>query len=260
MEINKIILGDCLEIMKTFPSNFIDLVITSPPYNVGMDYGNVSDNRNYNQYLEFMENVLRECYRVLIRGGRIALNCPSSILQSNRARVSYLSIDLLLKMRGVGFLDREIITWVKGNYCEGLTSWGSWKSPSYPYCRDLSEFIIIMSKETHKKEGLKENIDITKKEFMEFTRNVWNFPAEKNRIHPAPFPEELPYRVIKLYSYVGDLVLDPFCGSGTTCYVAKKTGRNYIGIEINPKYVEFANKRLSQEILKFKKKEVKNED
>ncbi|MBT9165324.1 MAG: DNA adenine methyltransferase YhdJ [candidate division WS2 bacterium] len=253
--LNKIIEGDALEVMKDIPGNSIDMIITSPPYNVGMPYG-TDDRKNYLDYLDYMKGVLTECYRVLITGGRIAINLPGSILQSSSSKIAYLSLDYVLIMRGIGFLDREWISWLKmpkGEIPEKSTAWGSWQSPSCPYLRDASEFIIIMDKESHKKPGDKNKIDITVKEFLQFTSNVWYMPPEKNRWHPAPFPEELPYRLIKLYTYQGDIILDPFVGWGTTCVVAKRLKRNYIGIDNNPEYCRMATIKIANETSLFEK-------
>lgn len=245
--LNKITCGDCLELLKELPDESIDLVVTSPPYNTGMNYG-VNDRKDYKDYLIEMESVLKECYRVLKIGGRIALNLPSCILQATKSRYAYLTLDIVLLMRKVGFLDREWVTWIKkrgGGISGKSTSWGSWKSPSCPYLRDGSEFIIIMSKMSIKKAGNKEKIDITKEEFLEFTTNCWFFAPETNRRHPAPFPIQLPYRLIKLYTYQDDIVLDPFVGSGTSALVALKLNRRFIGFEISQKFVGMAKKRIN---------------
>jgi len=254
--VDKIICGDCIEVMRIFPSNWIHLIITSPPYNVGMPYGNANDRKAYNDYLDFMKKCLAECYRVLISGGRIAINLPSSILQSGKSRMAYLSLDIVLIMREVGFLDREWITWIKtpkGEIPAKSTSWGSWRSPSCPYCRDHNcpycrdacEYIIVMDKLSHKRTDKTGQNDISTKEFLEFTSNCWYMPPEHNRTHPAPFPEELPYRLIKLYTWEGDIVLDPFVGWGTTCLTAKRLKRKYIGIDISEEYCKLAEQRIS---------------
>jgi len=246
--VNQIICGDAYTVLKEIPEKSVHLIVTSPPYNVGMNYG-VSDELNYKHYLEYIEKVLKECYRVLITGGKIAINLPSSILKSKASKVAYLSIDYILLMRKIGFLDREWIGWIKmprGELLTKSTSWGSWRSPSNCYLRDAMEYIIVMDKEQHKRTDKKGQNDITRDEFLLYTSNCWYIAPETNRKnHPAPFPEELPYRLIKLYTWEDDIVLDPFCGSGTTCVVAKKLGRNYIGIDINPKFVEYSIKRIN---------------
>lgn len=247
MKYNKIFQGDALKILKKIPSSSVHLIVTSPPYNVGINYKNYNDRQQYQDYLMWVEKWLKECYRILITGGRIAINLPSSILQSSHSRMSYLSLDYVLLMRKVGFLDREWIGWIKmpkGEIPAKSTSWGSWMSPSCPYCRDAMEYIIVMDKESHKRNDKKGRNDITKEEFLKFSSNCWYFPPESNRTHPAPFPLELPYRLIKFYSWVNDIVLDPFVGSGTTCVAAKKLNRKYIGIDISKEYCEMAKNRL----------------
>jgi len=246
--VNTVICGDSSIILKSIPDECINIIITSPPYNVGKPYG-TNDRKNYQEYLKQMEDIFTESYRVLISGGRIAVNCPSAILQSTYSRMAYLSLDFCLLLRKIGFLDREWITWIKmkeGGIPGKSTSWGSWRSPSCPYLRDASEFIIIMDKGQHKRTDKKGKNDIIAIEFLKYTSNVWYFPPETSRKHPAPFPLELPFRLIRLYTWEGDIVLDPFVGSGTTAVVAKKLGRNYIGIDIKPEYVEMSQQRLNQ--------------
>jgi len=247
--LNKIILGDSREVMKELPNNSIHLIVTSPPYNVGMNYEESNDRKPYLEYLEFLEGVFKECYRVLIRGGRIAVNCPSSILQSTHSRMAYLSLDICLMLRKIGFLDNSWLTWIKmpkGELLNNSTAWGSWRSPSSPHLRDASEFIIIMDKETHKREDKKGMNDITAQEFLRYSTNCWYMTPETHSPHPAPFPEELPLRLILFYTWQGDIVLDPFVGSGTTAVVAKKLGRNYIGIDISKEYCKIAQQRVNQ--------------
>jgi len=245
--LNKIISGDALEVMKELPNNSIHLIVTSPPYNVGMNYKQSDDRKPYLEYLKFLEGVFRECYRVLIRGGRIAVNCPATVLQSASSKMAYLSLDICLMLRKIGFLDREWVCWIKGPRGEILgksTSWGSWRSPSCPYTRDASEFIIVMDKETHKREDKKGMNDIAAEEFLLYSSNCWYFPPETRKLHPAPFPEELPLRLIKFYTWKDDIVLDPFVGSGTTAVVAKKLGRRFIGIDISEEYCRMARERV----------------
>ena len=250
IELNRLYLGDCIEVMRQIPDNYVHLIVTSPPYNVGMDYRKVNDRKAYDEYLQFMERCLRECYRVLIKGGRIAINLPASILQSSYSRMAYLSLDIVLIMRKVGFIDREWITWQKmidGSVPGKSTSWGSWCSPSQPYLRDAGEYIIVMDKEGHKRTDKSGKNDITREEFLRFTQNIWVITPENShprKHHPAPYPEELVYRLIKVYTWQGDIVLDPFVGSGTTAVVCKKTGRDYIGIDINEDYIKYAEKRI----------------
>ena len=245
--------GDCLIKLKELPSGSVDLVVTSPPYNVGIDYDNYNDNLSEKDYWDFTSKWLDETYRVLKIGGRICINIPvmgnDPLLKKSNTYLFYLPKYLeLIKAK---FLLRECITWIKSYaeynenvFCGGNTAWGSWLSPSNPYCRSFSEFIIVANKENAALQHSGET-DLTKEEFLKWTKNVWFFPSEQNRAHPSPFPPELPKRCIKLYSYITDLVLDPFCGSGTTCYMAKLLKRRYIGIEQSQKYYEQATERVN---------------
>jgi len=259
MESNKIIyLGDCIEVMQTFTTGSIDLIITSPPYNVGIDYGHdIDDNRDFEDYYRWVRTWMAECARVLVDGGRIVINIPSMANnKQGKAQGLQTYTDRYLPiMRASGLTPREYITWVKSraefdesNFCGNSTAWGSWLSPGNPFCRSFSEIILVAHKgQAAKKSRMADATpDITKDEFLRFTRNVWFMPAETNRDHPAPFPEDLPYRAIKLYTWPGDVVLDPFCGSGTTLLSAAKTGRKWIGIDRNMQYVSMAKERVSR--------------
>lgn len=247
-----VICGDCLEVLPRFAPGAVHLLITSPPYNVGKNYGKHNDRKDYSEYLDKTKDILKACYKVLVSGGRILLNLPSCIRQHTGSRAAYITIDYLLILRKIGFLDREIVTWLKmprGRVLQNATSWGSWRSPSNPALRDASELILIMSKEKHNLEGDKNKIDIGIQEFMRFTSNVWYMTPVQDPAHPAPFPKELPARAIKLYTYRDNIICDPFMGIGTACIAAKELGRRFIGIEINREYCEIAVKRLAQGVL-----------
>jgi len=261
---NKIYNGDAEQILKQIPDRSVHLIVTSPPYNVDINYDTHNDTMDMKDYFDKMEKILKEFYRILVRGGRIAINLPSAIAQHNKSHVAYLAIDWLLLMRKVGFIDRELITWIKnisskvGNHWAILptgksTSWASWMSPSCPALRDASEFIIVMYKESPKLEGDKSKIDITREEFLAITTNAWlMFPNTTDRKeHPAPFPKELPRRLIKLYTYIDNVILDPFCGIGTTCLVAKELKRKYIGIDVSEKYCKITREKLKQQLFDF---------
>jgi site-specific DNA-methyltransferase (adenine-specific) len=245
VEINQIIIGKCeLELFK-LPAGCAQMVITSPPYNVGIDYGNGhNDNLPESKYYEWVEKWLVGCYHVLCDGGRIAINIPyigNVDISKGYGLQTYVDkyIPLLKK---VGFTPRELLTWIKSHddemtsFCGDNTAWGSYLSPNNPYCRSFSEMIIVCHKGRPDRGKTGQN-DITKEEFLLFTRNVWVIAAENDRHHPAPFPEELPYRLIRLYTWPGDLVIDPFSGRGTTVGVAARLGRKWIGIEQNPEFV-----------------------
>lgn len=251
--INKILCGDCIELMGCIPDNSIDLTISSPPYNIGLEYDVNPDNIGRNEYRKWFKDVAEEIYRITKIGGRLCFNLGVRVNTFNGIDESIDSMNIHNDFKNAEWVSREIITWVKtreeGNpqsFCGSNTSWGSWISASNPVCRSYSEYIFVYHKLNPKKEPVGES-DITKEEFMDYSRNVWYFPAEtKRRGHPAPFPEELPYRCIRFYSYIDDVIFDPFCGTGTVCKVAKDLNRNYIGIDISSKYVNMSKQRLSQ--------------
>lgn len=241
---NSIICGDAIAVLPEIPDRSIDLIVTSPPYNFGHHYANdsMSDTHEWNDYFRRLGAIWRECYRALKPGGRMVVNIQP--LFSDYIPTHHIISSQLLDL---GFLWKAEILWEKNNYNAKYTAWGSWKSPSMPYLKYTWEFIEVFDKETHKKTGRKEDIDISGDEFKEWVFAKWAFPPEvkmRDYRHPAMFPEELPRRVIKLFSYRGDLVLDPFNGAGTTTLVACRSGRRFIGIDISPEYCETAVARL----------------
>ena len=241
---NSVICGDAMAVLPAIPDRSIDLIITSPPYNFGHHYANdsMSDTREWNDYFRKLGAVWSECYRILKAGGRIAINIQP--LFSDYVPTHHVISSQLL---GLGFLWKAEILWEKNNYNARYTAWGSWKSPSMPYLKYTWEFIEVFAKETQKKAGKQEMIYITGDEFKEWVFARWVFPAEirmRDYQHPAMFPEELPRRLIKLFSYRGDLVLDPFNGAGTTTLVANRLNRRFIGIDISPEYCKTAMARL----------------
>jgi site-specific DNA-methyltransferase (adenine-specific) len=229
------------ELMTELPNNSVHLMITSPPYNVTKEY---DDNLNLEEYLILLKKVWTETYRVLASGGRACINV------ANLGRKPYIPLHsyIINDMLEIGFQMRGEIIWNKASSASPSTAWGSWLSASNPVLRDIHEYILIFSKDSfsHASKG-KENT-ISKDEFLEWTKSVWTFPAvsAKKIGHPAPFPEELPSRLIKLYSFKQDVVLDPFLGSGTTSLSAIKNGRNFIGYDTNKKYIELADKRVAE--------------
>jgi site-specific DNA-methyltransferase (adenine-specific) len=242
--VNSILLGSC-ENMKEIPDNSLHLMITSPPYNVSKEY---DEDLSLEEYLNLLKNVFSETFRVLVNGGRACINI------ANLGRKPYIPLSDYIShiMIEIGFNMRGEIIWNKAASASPSTAWGSWQSAVNPILRDIHEYILVFSKGTYKRERTEEELSrkkdtITKEEFMEWTKSIWTMKAEsaKKIGHPAPFPEELPRRLIKLYSFTGDIVLDPFMGSGTTAVSALKEERNYIGYELNETYIELANKRIA---------------
>jgi site-specific DNA-methyltransferase (adenine-specific) len=228
------------ENMDELPDNSAHLMITSPPYNVTKEYDN---NLSLNEYLDLLNRVWKETYRVLAPGGRACINVANLGRKPYIPLHSYI-IDIMAK---IGFLMRGEIIWNKASSASPSTAWGTWLSASNPVLRDIHEYILIFSKDTFSRMRKGKEATIKKEEFLEWTKSVWTFPAvSANQIgHPAPFPEELPHRLIELYTFKNDVVLDPFVGSGTTCLAAIKDKRYYIGYDTNPEYVKLSEERLS---------------
>lgn len=239
---NQIICSDALSALQKIESGSVDLVLTSPPYNFDMDYDEHNDKNESSDYLSTLITIFDECIRVLKSGGRLIIN-----IQPNYKEYYPSHHAITTAMIERGLIWRGEIVWLKNNL-KKLTAWGSWMSPSCPYLSYPFEFIEVFSKDTLKHVGDKENIDITKDEFIEYVNGHWSIAPEtrmKKFNHPAMFPEELAKRCIKLFSYKNDLVLDPFNGAGTTTYVANLLGRKYIGIDISEAYCEIAKERIS---------------
>jgi DNA modification methylase len=240
--LNKIIVGDSEFVLRDIPDNSIDLIFTSPPYNFGLDYGDSEDASFWENYFSKLFRIFKECIRVIKYGGRIAVNVQP--LFSDYIPSHHLISNFFIKEK---LIWKGEILWEKNNYNCKYTAWGSWKSPSNPYLKYTWEFIEIFCKGDLKHPGQK--ADITEDEFKKWVYAKWTIAPERNMKqygHPAVFPEELAERVIKLFSYQGDIVLDPFNGVGTTTLVAKKFGRKYIGIDISEEYCKTAERRLQE--------------
>jgi len=232
--------------MEEIPDNSIHLMVTSPPYNVGKEY---DENLTLNEYREFLRKVWSEVKRVLVPGGRACINI------ANLGRKPYIPLHMFIveDMLDLGFLMRGEIIWNKGSSGSPSTAWGSWLSAKNPVLRDVHEYILVFSKGMFSRRDIKRKSTISKEEFLEFTKSVWTFAAEPaTRIgHPAPFPVELPYRLIQLYTFEGEIVPDPFMGSGQTAIASVKTRRHYVGYDINETYTKLAEKRINEFYLNF---------
>jgi len=230
------------EKMTELPDNSIHLMVTSPPYNVGKLY---DKELTLEEYRGFLSNVWKEVYRVLVPGGRVCINV------ANLGRKPYIPLHAFIieDMYKLGFLMRGEIIWNKGAAVSSSIAWGTYLSAKNPVLRDAHEYILVFSKETFTR-GIKENMKstLTKEEFIELTKSIWSFNAESaTRVgHPAPFPVELPLRCIKLYTFEGETVLDPFIGSGTTALAALLLNRHYIGYDVSKEYIELAQKRIKE--------------
>jgi DNA modification methylase len=242
---DKIICGDSLEILKQLPNNCIDLTFTSPPYNFGKDYSEYDDNISNKEYFEILFNILDECVRVTKYGGRIAINISplwSDFIPVHHFITSHLCLNKKM-------IYRDEIIWQKNNRNVHYSCWGSYLSSSSPYMKHTHEYILVYAKGNIKHEvNHKTGDDMEKLEFSTWLKTgTWSITGEtkmKDYGHPAMYPEELAYRVLKLFSAKGDMVLDPFGGLGTTAVVAKKTGRNYLSIDIDKDYTLKAQERV----------------
>ena len=222
----------------------IDLIVTSPPYGVGIKYENYDDSIPYDGYLEFTKKWLARCYGFAKDDGRLCLNIP---LDKNKGGQQSVFADITTIAKEVKWKYHSTIIWNEQNISR-RTAWGSWLSASAPFVIAPVEVIVLLYKKRWKKTSGSRKSDITRDEFIEWTNGVWNFSGEsKSRIgHPSPFPVELPKRCMKLFSFVGDTVLDPFLGSGTTLIACLETSRAGIGVEIDRKYCELAKSRLEE--------------
>lgn len=231
--------------LSFLPDCSIHLTVCSPPYNVGKEY---DDDLSLEEYLQMLKNVMMEVYRVTVPGGRVCINV------ANLGRKPYIPLHSMIVslMTEIGFLNRGEIIWNKGASSGQSLAWGSFQSASGPSLRDVHEYISVWCKENFTRpQGDREN-DITREEFMEYTKSIWTFPAVSARKigHPAPFPVELPRRCIKLFSFKGDVVLDPFAGSGTTGVAAIETGRHFVCVDIKEEYKRLGDRYLEEAKLK----------
>lgn len=229
------------ETMEELPDHCVHLMVTSPPYNVSKEY---DEDFTLDEYRSFLKRVWSEVFRVLTSGGRACINV------ANVGRKPYIPLHtcVIQDMMDLGFKMRGEIIWNKGSSAGASTAWGSWQSASNPTLRDVHEYILVFSKGEFSRGAPAQKSTISRKEFLEFTKSIWNFPTESARRvgHPAPFPVELPRRLIQLYSFKNDVVLDPFAGSGSTCVAAVESRRTFVAYEKNDSYVKNARRRLSE--------------
>ncbi|OQC53969.1 MAG: DNA adenine methyltransferase YhdJ [Parcubacteria group bacterium ADurb.Bin016] len=241
--LDQIIRGDSKIVLSQLPDNCIDLIFTSPPYNFGLNYEENEDDQHWEKYFAMLFAIFDECIRVLKYGGRFIINVQP--LFSDYIPTHHIISNYLMQKK---LIWKGEILWEKNNYNCKYTAWGSWKSPSNPYLKYTWEFIEIFCKGTLKKIGDYNKIDISGDEFKKWVYAKWSIAPEKRMKefnHPAMFPEELATKVIKLFSYQEDIVLDPFNGVGTTTLVAKLNKRHYLGIDISSEYCSKAKERLS---------------
>ena len=252
--LNEVITGDCLKVLPDLPDNSIDLVITSVPYNTNHPYDIYQDNKEHADYIKFVEKIFKKIYPKLKKGGRVCINCGDG---ENGKIHTHVDISEMMAHKNK-YLPMSTIIWNKEN-TSNRCAWGSFQSPKNPSLPTPFEYIMVFAKESY---SLQEDgkTDLTKEEFVDWSLALWTFKRKdykestyriRSGIHPAPFPEELPHRLIKMFSWVGATVMDPLCGSGTTLLAAKKLGRNYIGIELSKNYAEYAKKKLKYVVIPY---------
>ena len=226
--------------MDGLPDNCVHLMVTSPPYNVTKTY---DDDLSLHEYLELLRRVFAETYRVLANGGRACVNV------ANLGRKPYIPLSDHIShiMLEIGYLMRGEIIWAKGAGAGVSMAWGSWQSAANPVLRDTHEYILVFCKGSFSRPKKDKQSTISRDQFMDWTKSVWTMnPESARRVgHPAPFPLELPARLIQLYTFAGDVVLDPFLGSGTTALAAAQAGRRYVGYDTSEEYVTLAQQRLA---------------
>jgi site-specific DNA-methyltransferase (adenine-specific) len=273
--VNTIINGDCIKIMSEMPEKSVDLIVTSPPYGVGIDYDSFEDDLEFDQYKVFSNNWLREAYRVLKDDGRIALNIPYEINRQDKGGRIFMAAELWNIMKSIGFGFYGIVDLEEQSpHRSKTTAWGSWMSPSAPYIYNPKECIILAYKKHHIKkvkgdpewtatmveqEGGKEKKTYTedqKKEFIDLVYGQWNYFADTKSMTKATFSMDIPTKAIKILSYRNDLIMDPFAGSATTCVAAEILDRRWVGIELSENYAEIGRKRVQGFVDKKKQTEL----
>ena len=281
--INKVINGDCIEVMKEMPESFVDLIVTSPPYGVNIAYDTHDDDMEINQYLEFSKNWLTEAYKVLKDDGRIALNIPYEINRQEKGGRIFLVSEVYQVMKEIGFKFYGIVDLEEDSpHRSKTTAWGSWMSPSSPYIYNPKECVILAYKKHHIKKvkgqpqwkGVPTQIEQEdgtfktkvvyqeedKREFMELVFGQWKYLNDSRPMTKATFSMDIPTKAIKILTYKNDIVLDPFNGSGTSCVAAETLDRRWIGIELSPNYTEIARQRIQAFVDQKKQQEIEFEN
>ena len=252
MDLNNIYTGDCIELIQDLEDDSIDLMITSPPYNV--DLGNTkkckqtcydvyNDNKEHHQYISWLRDIFGDLYPKIKTGGRVVINIGDG---KNGAVPTHSDITHFMT-QDIGYLMKTTIIWNK-NQVNNRTSWGTWKSPKNPSFPTPFEYILVFCKDSYSKDGHKDNITVSRDEFIINSLAIWKFKTETNIKkfgHPAMFPVELPKRLIQQLSYKDDVVLDIFSGLGTTCVAAKMLERKWIGFELSEEYTRLSIDRLN---------------
>ena len=277
--INKVINGDCIEVMKEMPESFVDLIVTSPPYGVNINYDVHDDDMEISQYLEFTRNWMTEAYKVLKDDGRIALNIPYEINRQEKGGRIFLVSEVYQVMKEIGFKFYGIVDLEEDSpHRSKTTAWGSWMSPSSPYIYNPKECVILAYKKHHIKKvkgepqwkGVPTQIEQEdgtfktkvvyqeedKREFMELVFGQWKYLNDSRPMTKATFSMDIPTKAIKILTYKNDIVLDPFNGSGTSCVAAEILDRRWIGIELSPNYTEISRERIQAFVDKKKQQEI----
>jgi site-specific DNA-methyltransferase (adenine-specific) len=277
--IGKVINGDCIEVMKEMTESSVDLIVTSPPYGVGIDYDTHDDDMEFEDYKVFSKEWLTQSFRVLKDDGRIAVNIPYEINRQKKGGRIFMVAEIWKIMQEIGFGFFGVVDLEENSpHRSKTTAWGSWMSPSSPYIYNPKECIILAYKKNHIKkvkgvpewvgvETMIENEDGTsrkkmvytedqKKEFMELVFGQWDYFADTKSLTKATFSMDIPTKAIKILTYKNDIVLDPFAGSGTSLVAAEILDRNWIGIELSENYAEVARKRVQMFVDKKKQIEL----
>lgn len=249
--VDSILCGDVLDEMASIPDSSVHMAITSPPYNVGAGYIDYSDDREYGEYRDWLSRVWKETRRVLVPGGRFALNiAPTSI-----AHYRPVHMDLSEDVEEAGLQPRTEIIWYKQNMTAKRTAWGSFRSPRHPHVIPSWEYVLIFHKDQWKLEGDRLKADISSADFVAWSDGMWRIaPATAHHAdHPAAFPEQLIRRLLLYFTYQENTVLDMFGGTGTVATVAKQLGRHFIHIDESPTYCAAAIQRLEGRLSRGKR-------